>query len=232
MRNGILAGIALAMVACGSSNSSSPTVKGTIGGAAFTAADVEAIYVAPKTCTITSPQINGNVTVAGLVLAFSTTTGLCTDLNTDLAGKTCVAHANSAGVQLFLADVGITAAGGTASITTGINYAVISNPADVQVGTSFADAFGYSSRLGPAPTCAPSSTSPVTATGTILLTAMSPNQQISGHVNVTFSDGGSLDSDFTAAACASSLDICAVANAAVANLGAPISLCTGTPTCE
>jgi hypothetical protein len=230
MKNGVVVCIALALVACGSSSSSNPTVTGTIGGASFTAADVEALYVAPASCNFNSAGVTGTVSVAGLVLAFSTKTGLCSDLTTEISSGACVAHASSASVELFIADVGITALGGQASIVTGKSYPVINDPTQVVIGgTTFSDSFGYSTRLDA--TCVPTSTTPVTASGTIVLTSIT-SSEISGHVDVTFTDHGTLNSDFTAPVCNANLDICAVANAAIASQGTPISICTPTNTCD
>jgi len=223
--------LALVLLACGSSNSS--PASGTVGGASFTPVDVEALTVVPTTCTLTQNEAGlGQVSVAGLVIAFSSTAGLCGDLTSDLsAAGPCVFRANSAGATIFIADVGLN---GPASIKDGQTYQVIANPALVTPGyPDFAVAFGESHRLGAAPDCTPTSgTTPVTATGTVVISGTSASK-VEGQVDVKFSDGGALKGSFTADVCGVTLPICQVANAAIANQGAPVSLCvSGLASCE
>jgi hypothetical protein len=220
MRKLLVVVAALAAAACGGSSKSGPsnTVSGTIGGAAFTPVDVEALTLGPATCSLTG--VPGTVGAAGVAIEFASTPNVCADLTS----ATCVAHPNSAGVTVFIASAAIL--GGTAALAK-TTYTVVANPASGFVpgaNNSVQVAFAESHRLGAS--CHPPSATPVTATGTVTLTDASATH-LAGHVDLTFSDGGNLQGDFSVPTCGAvpASTICDLANAAIA--GQPVSLCTG-----
>ncbi len=217
MRKLLVVVTALAAAACGGGGmATSNPAKGTIGGVAFSPVDVAALSLGPKACNLGA---FGNINAAGVAIQFASTANVCADL----ISATCVAHANSQGVTVFISDAVFS---GDAAITNG-TYTVVENPGTAATATGFKAAFAEAHNLGAS--CSPVSTS-TQATGTVTLTEAGPTR-FSGSVNITFTDGSKLQGDFSAAACSgSTVDICAIAIAAITN--GTTSLCTGSVSCQ
>jgi hypothetical protein len=208
---------ALAAAACGSDTKSSSGVSGTIGGAAFKPADVGALSLGPKSCTL--PNGFGTINAAVVAIQFASTANVCADL----ISTSCVAHANSQGATVFIANAPLT---GDASLTPGV-YSVVADPSTAATTSGFKAAFAEAHRLGPA--CAVASAT-TRGTGTVQLTEASATH-FSGHVDVTFDDGDKLQGDFSVATCSgSTADICQIVIQVVSGNGT--SLCAGGPSCQ
>jgi len=218
MRKLLVVVAALAAAACGGGGgtATSNPAKGTIGGVAFSPVDVAALSLGPKACNLGA---FGNINAAGVAIQFASTANVCADL----VSATCVAHANSQGVTVFIANAPFS---GDATLTKGV-YNVVADTSSALTSAGFKGAFAESHDLGAA--CAPKSTS-TRATGTVELTEASATR-FAGHVNITFDDGSKLAGDFSAPTCAgSTADICQIALTAAQ--GGGTSLCSGGPTCQ
>ncbi len=213
----MLVGLAcvVALAGCGGSSSSSgggSTVAGTIGGQAFTPAEVSAVVAGPSTCSVASQTVD----VKAFALRFSSATGTCTDLESD---PLCKLTASSREVTVVFADVGAVA---SPTLGTG-TFSVDPNPANVVPGTGPLAGTLVASFGGSVQTTAscPAGTVGQVAKGTLKVTGVS-STAISGSVDLTFGTVGSggtftpgtdtLKGSFTANVCGNlAADLCSLA---------------------
>jgi hypothetical protein len=215
----MLVGMAwVVLAACGGSSSSggtvggANTVTGTIGGQAFTPAEVSAVEAGPATCTVSSQTVS----LKAFALRLSSSTGTCTDLESD---PLCKLVASSREVTVVFADVGAVA---SPSLGTG-TFTVDPDPTNVVPGTgsltgTLVVAFGGS--VATTSTC-PAGTAGQVAKGTLTVTHMS-STSITGSLDLTFgtlSAGGTfvpgadtLKGAFNATMCGNlAADLCSLA---------------------
>ncbi len=206
----------IALTACGGGGSGSgPTpVSGTIGGTAFTPAEVSAVEVGPAMCTVLSQSVN----VKAFAIRLASFTGICTDLASD---PLCKFEASSRSVTVVFADIGVATVGPTLGAGT---FNVDPNPANAQAVTSGPLAGTlYASFAGAVTTTSscPVGTVGQVAKGTLTITAMD-STKITGSMDLTFGtvDGSfnftpgtdRLKGDFTATVCGTpTFDLCTLA---------------------
>ena len=200
--------LGIAALACGSGAGSSAPVSGTVGGAPFSPADVVAASAAPGTCTFGNLP---SVPVAGMAVRFATFTGTCADLT----AATCRSHRSSRSVTIVVARAALSAA--NPAITPG-TYAVLKGT-QLTIGPGGSAELAVGSSTTTDAQCADTTSA---AQGSLRLDQVSTSI-ISGHVDVTFDDGGKLQGDFVAAVCPFAPNVCTIA--------AQQALCTGTPVC-
>ncbi len=213
----MLVGVVFALLAAcggGSSGGSSGgnTVTGTIGGQAFTPAEVSAVVAGPATCAVASQTVD----LKAFALRFSSATGTCAALESD---PLCKLTASAREVTVVFADVGAVASPALGAGT----FAVDPNPANVVPGTgpltgTLVAAFGGSVETTAA---CPLGTTGQVAKGTLTVKSVG-SSAISGSVDLTFgtmSAGGTftpgsdtLKGSFTASVCGNlAADLCSLA---------------------
>ena len=214
----------VALTACGGGGggSSSNPVSGTIGGQAFTPAEVSAVVAGPSHCTVMSNDVD----VKAFALRFASFTGVCTALASD---PLCELTHSAQSVTVVFADVGVgmtppTLGAGTFTLTTDptslTSAEAHTNPSDPLVGT-LSIAFGGA--IVTDATCQ-MATAPQVAQGTLTVSSVSATQ-IKGSVDLTFGTGtDKLKGDFTAALCSPIENVCPLADSG--------GTCTGAPTCD
>lgn len=215
MRRSIIGLAWVVLAACGgssgSSNSGSP-VSGTIGGQAFTPAEITAVVAGPATCSVQSQ----NVTVKAFALRLASFTGTCADLESD---PLCKLVASSQSVTVVFADVGAVS---SPTLGTG-TFTVDPDPANAVPGTgalagTLVASFGTS--VTTTASC-PAGTVAQVAKGTLKVTSVS-STAIGGSLDLTFGtlgQGGTfvpgtdtLKGNFTATVCGNlSADLCSLA---------------------
>ena len=201
--------LGLAALACGSGNGSSSPASGTVGGSAFTPAEVVAASAGPASCALAG---FGAAQVAGVAVRFATFTGTCADLT----APTCRSHRSSRSVTILVARAATSSA--SAAITPG-TYNVVKGATQFTINISGAAELAVGSSATTDAQCAETGSA---AQGSLRLDQVSASI-VSGHVDVTFDDGGKLQGDFAASVCPFPPDACTIATAQ--------ALCTGTPVC-
>jgi hypothetical protein len=196
--------------ACGNGAGSSAPASGTVGGAAFSPAEVVAASAGPAPCTVSG---FGTGQVAAVGIRFATFTGSCADLT----AATCRSHRSSRSVTVLVARAGTSAA--SAAITAG-TYAVVKGATQFTITTSGAAELAVGSSTTTDAQCADTTSA---AQGSLRLDQVSATL-VSGHVDVTFDDGGKLQGDFVASVCPFPPDVCTVATAQ--------AICSGAPVCS
>ncbi|MBI5067200.1 MAG: hypothetical protein HZB56_03100 [Deltaproteobacteria bacterium] len=205
MRPTALAILLALLAACGGSKKTEGPVQnggltgagptGTVEGAAFTAGDGGALVVAPAPC----PAAN-NLTLGGLVVAFSSYQGFCAFKR---GANACGDHPSSTEVIVMMAR-----AASSAPPAIGPGTYTIGNSTAGGVITAVSVDFR---RLGA--TCADVTTY-ASVTGSVTIDQVSPT--VKGSLTATFWSGaggggtsmGSLSGTFEAGACTLPLDIC------------------------
>jgi len=211
-----LVGIAwVALTACGGGGGSSSTpVSGTIGGQAFTPAEVSAVIAGPETCTVLSQT----VAVKAFAVRLASFTGTCTDLASD---PLCKLEASSRSVTVVFADIGVAAVGPALGAGT---FDVDPNPANAQAvtsgpltGTLYAS---FAASVATTDQC-PVGTVGQVAKGTLKVTSVDATK-IAGTMDLTFGTvdqsfnftpgTDKLKGDFTATVCTGTVgDLCSLA---------------------
>ncbi len=190
------------LVSCGSS-SSSPTYNGGINGTppsgtgsfVFTPADGAGLAVGPTTCTI--PNV-GTAHVAGLLLGFSSYSGVCGFIRDH--GIQCAdvgkASATFVGLAIFKADLSSVTpvAPGTYTLNT-----------TVTAGTGVTETGGTVTVTDA--TCGDSG--PLAIAGTITIASASA-AGVTGSLNLTWAGGG-FSGPFDVVGCTANVDICGLA---------------------
>jgi hypothetical protein len=223
----VVAAMAVMALACGSSsNGGTSNPSGTVAGKAFTTTEAVAYQAtgnATSPCTLTLSGFQLQVVMTVLGLEFSSTTGSCADLTS----STCSTAASSRAVRLAVTRAAIVGQGVTAPTTTITpgTYTLTadaSNLPPLSIGSVSTLAAGGSTDASDA--CHVMSS---TASGTLQITAIT-STQVKGHVDVTFTDGGKLQGDFTASMCSQAApDACQIAQSVVNDVIAdrPIDVC-------
>ena len=146
--------VTLFVVACGgSSKSGGGGVSGTVGGKAFTPAEVRALVVGTGStpCSLPIPGGGGNLSfgVSALAITFSSFANACADLT----ASECRLHANAQDVTVLHALLGAT--GAAPALAPG-TFTIHSSPATATPDASghLVVAFAESVATGAAPTCA------------------------------------------------------------------------------
>lgn len=181
--------LTLAGAACGGGGGgggSTGSASGTVGGTAFSAAETVAALMDPAPCPVTSL---GTVEVGALGIRFATFTGTCGDLT----HSTCVSHRSSRSVTLTVAR----AATGTASANIGPGTYAVADTDQFTIGTSGALELALGNATTTDAQCADTTSA---ATGSLRIDQVSASQ-VTGHVDVSFADGGKLQGDFIASRC-------------------------------
>ncbi len=211
-----LVGIAwVALTACGGGGggSGSTAVSGTIGGQAFTPAEVSAVEVGPAMCTVLSQNVN----VKAFAVRLASFTGICNDLASD---PLCKLEANARSVTVVFADIGAVAG---PTLGTG-TFNVDPDPTNAQAVTSGPLAGTlYVAFAGAVTTTAscPVGTVGEIAKGTLTITAVD-SSKITGSMDLTFGNvdqhgtftagTDTLKGDFTATVCGTpTFDLCTLA---------------------
>jgi hypothetical protein len=217
MRKLVLVLVSALALACGGSDSGGGTpsapVLGTVGGRAFSPAEVRAVVVGSgqAPCTIATQTLG----VKALALELTSYANACGDFT----AATCPARSSPQAVTILFARLnGIppfaepTIAPGTYTISTKITDALPDSSGLGQLYLAFAEAAADGA------TCA----SPPAVTGTLRLDSVTG--PITGHVAVTFASGGSIAGDFSAPICPGvTPEVCALATAP--------ALCALPPAC-
>jgi hypothetical protein len=224
----LVAALGVVALACGSSSSGgSSNPSGTVGGKAFTTTEAVAYQStgnATSPCTLTLIGLQLQVVMTVLGLEFSSATGSCADLTS----STCSTAASSRAVRLAVARAAIVGPGGTAPTTTITpgTYTLTSDASNLQlpsIGTVSTLAVGGSTDASDA--CHVTSS---TASGTLQISSIT-STQVNGRVDLTFTDGGKLQGDFTASTCSQAApDACQIAQSVVNDVVAdrPIDVCS------
>jgi hypothetical protein len=220
----LLVAAAATAIACGSSNSSSSTSQptGTIAGGAFTPAEVVAVTAGPASCTVTDPTGSGQKVTLG-VAAIAVGLGSFKNVCADFQSPFCTLHRSAKDVTVLLASLAPPFPGLTAQIVPG-TYTVSPSltttlPDPTRSGMLYA---AGAISVGTDASCVPTSGA---GSGSLRIDTVNA-AQVTGHVDLTFSDGGKLSGDFTAPVCTGvSPDLCALA----VSQGACTS---GTPQCQ
>ena len=207
MQRWLVAVATAVLVSCGSSSSSNPTYNGGIKGTppsgsagfAFTPVDGAALTVNPTSCTI---QGVGTAHVAGLLLGFSSFSGMCSFVQQHGVG--CLdggkASATSVGIAIFHADA--VSASAIAPGTYTMN-------AQVPAGATGLIVTEGSVTVTNA-TCVDSGPAPTAISGTVTITSASA-AEVTGSVNLTWA-GGAFSGPFDLVGCSASVDVCGLAN--------------------
>ena len=215
--------------ACGGNSSSgggTTPLSGTIGGRAFSPADVRALVAGSGTtpCLVSIP---GTGTVPVGIKAFAVEITSYADACGDFATSTCKFHQNAQSVMLLFAKLNPPSIANPNPAEPALspgNYTVYASPA-----TAIPDANGlltvtFAQSIATDATCGGGTPTPAPSVqgGTLRLDQVTG--PITGHVSVTFTGGGSLDGDFSAPLCSGpSPDVCGLAIAG--------ALCTLPGTC-
>jgi hypothetical protein len=205
-----LAAIAL-LAACGQSSTEAslgtPTL--TIGGQAIQVPQLAAVVLPSKACPNPLGGIPPTINEGALFVAFSN--------HPDLLGRLtdpCTVYQNDA--LAFAGTIKIDALGGSADVGPG-TYAWSTNPPAITTGiVGQADA-----------SCKPIAGVPQPSGGRVVVKAVGASS-VTGSVDLTLQNGGSLRGDFDAPVVTppASLDICSLAS------GQVLPSCTGTPACK
>jgi hypothetical protein len=223
----VLAMIAPLLAACGggSSKSGGPTpLSGTIGGRAFTAAEVKALLVGTTTPCSGIPLL-GTVGVRAVALQITSYAGACSDF--DAVGGPCKLHEGAQAVTVVLAKLDANPPQAAPTLAVG-TYTIHDSPQTVDVESSFVFHACFAQEIttpaGDATCSGGAPTAQLSVNGGTLRLDSVTGPAISGHLSVTFKNGGgSLDGDFSATVCASTPDICSLATAG--------AICTLPGTC-
>ncbi len=201
----------LAATGCGgSSSSSSSGPSGTIAGRSFSSAEVVAVAAGPTPCSI--PGVPTTLQVSALAIGLASYTGLCGDFSSPF----CTFHRSAQDVTVVLANaalVGTPVAPGTYTVNP--SFTPVVGPGSLSV-------VGAAS-VGTDTACAPTTATP--SSGSSIRIDSVSAATVTGHVDITFSDGGRLQGDFSAPVCAGvTPDICALAQSQ--------GTCSTTPQCR
>ncbi len=200
--------LALTGAACGGSASNQQGVTGTVGGTSFSPAETVAAQTGPAACPVAGlPAAD----FGALAVRFATFTGTCGDLT----APTCRSHKSSRSVTLIVARAATSA--GAATVGPGTYAIADTNQFTIGASGAFELAFGSSTTADA--NCAET---PSAATGSLRLDQVSASL-VTGHVDVTFADGGKLQGNFIASMCPFSPDACTVA--------AAHEICSGAAVC-
>ncbi len=222
MRKLLLVLLSASAAACGSSSSGGGgggPLSGTVGGRAFSPADVEAITAGTGSTPCPLPLGTSTVNLGIKALAIEVTSygGACNDF-------ACKLHTNAQTVTVLIAR--LNPSGVEPALNPG-TYTVSSSPQTVSapdINGVLTDA--YAQAVATNATCMGTPSGSI-AGGTVRLDSVTG--PVTGHVSLTFQDGSTLQGDFSAPMCTSpTVDVCALATAALA--GSP-QLCQGTPSC-
>ena len=221
-----LVAVAAVVTACGSSSTSNPappasSLSGTVGGRAFTPVEVRAIAAGSgaTACGIPlNPADPTNLTSIGvkaIALQIATYAGTCGDF-----GGQCKLHQNSQSVTILLAHLNPVPPGAEPPLAPG-TYTVYSSlqTAVPDPSTGLLDA-GFALAMAVDAAYVPTTASSVQG-GTVRLDQVTG--PITGHIAVTFQDGGALTGDFSA-------PLCTGLNLNVCDLAAQRGFCTLPPT--
>jgi hypothetical protein len=216
------------LAACGggSDSAKSTPVSGTIGGQAFTPADVRAVLAdsGTGTCDLSFPGAGTiSVMVSGLLVDFTSWTDVCADYQK----AACQLHQGGRNVTVLLARLIPAGLAASAPPLEAKTYTVKSSFTDPDVtpygtgGLQYIVAYA-GSLAQPAAACTATPSNAVTG-GKVTLTSVSA-AGVKGSVSLTFADGGALAGDFDAPACPGfSPNICTLAQTQ--------SLCGSPPAC-
>ncbi len=206
------------LVACGSSskNSSGPPVSGTIGGHAFSPADVQAIQAGTGStpCPVPLGNTTVNVGIKALAILLTSYPNSCGDFAT----AQCKLHQNAQSVTIIFARLNPL---GTEPPLAPGTFTVNDSPATVTPDGSGMLVVAFAQALSTNATCVGTPSSSIKG-GTLRLDQVTG--PITGHVDVTFADGSTLSGDFSAPICPGvSPDVCSLATTQ--------QLCTLPPAC-
>lgn len=203
----------LGMAACGggSSSSSSGGPSGTVAGHSFSSAEVVAVQVGATACNL--PGVPFSIQATALAIGLASYTGQCSDLSTPF----CTVHRSAENVTLVIANAA--PFGAPAAIGPG-TYALSGDfTPNISASPTLAAAAGVATDAS----CVATTATPAGGS-TVRIDSVSATR-VTGHLDVTFSDGGRLQGDFSAPVCAGvTPDICAVAQSQGA--------CSTTPQCR
>lgn len=213
MRNFVAVVFASAsLAACGSSNkSTSPStpVSGTVAGAAFTPADVQAIELSSSTpCGINTGTSTITLGVKALELKMTSYANACGDLTSAI----CQLHPGQHAVTVLVTKLNMVppnTAPSTLAGTYNVSPSFMSITPETQNGVP--TGLGYVAYAQIDPNCA-GTTHPVT-TGTVHIAQ--DGTTIAGDVSLQFDDGSTVAGTFSSPLCSGSLpgggDVCAIA---------------------
>ncbi len=213
----VLAVISALAAACGgSSKSGGPTpLSGTIGGRSFTATEVKALLVGTGTSPCPGIPVLGTVGVKALALQITSYAGACSDF--DAVGGPCRLHQGAQSVTVIFAKLNTVPPQSEPTLAPG-TYTIHDSPATVDVESPGVLHACFAEEITTAQgdaTCGGGDPTPQLSVngGTLRLDSVT-GPTISGHLTVTFQNGGgSLDGDFSASVCSSTPNICSLATA-------------------
>jgi len=167
---------------------------GTLGGTSFAPAETGALVIPPTTCIQGATSMH----FSGLLLGFSSYTGLCSFVQTH--GALC---ADKASATLASVDILKGNAAQTPSAVGPGDYPATGNPYTDQDGNAVVAESTYSKTNG---TCA--STGSDSSGGSIHIATVTATNVTGTLNNVVFGDGSNLNGTFNAAICNYSLNLC------------------------
>lgn len=208
--------ISALVLACGSDSNGGGGLSGTVGGRSFSPVEVRAIPAGTGSTPCAVPLGGATVSVGVKALALEVTS--YADACGDFASTQCKFHQGAQVVTILLAKLNPL---GTEPELRAGTYTVTSDPTQVSPDGTGLLTVAYAQALATDATCLGTPSRAVQG-GTLRLDQVSG--PITGHVSVTFQDGGSLQGDFSAAVCPGpSPDVCDLATAE--------ALCTLPPLC-
>ena len=221
------------VVACGSDSNSSSSggpLAGTVGGRAFTIADVKAI---PASSGATPCEITlGTLAVTAGIKAIALEVTSYADACGDFTDAGCTLHQSAQSVTVVLARIvpqSITTPNPDVTsvpfATPGATYKIHVDPTTVEADGATGYVYAsYALALATNATCV--GTPPAVQTGgTIRFDQVTG--PVTGYVSVTFANGDTLHGDFSAPLCTGAgPDVCQIATSDAAN-----PLCPTTPAC-
>ncbi len=210
MRKLVLAAAAIAMAACGSSNTNTTSgVSGTVGGSSFSAAETVAMFVSPTTCGL--PAV-GEKPLTAVGIVFSTVSGMCSTLS-GLSAASCTFPKNDRSVMVILARFP-TVGTATPSIDPG-DYVLtnsLSIPSDLNTTTGVAT-IGYAQSFTTDASCTSTTKKASASAASKIHLAEVSASKVSGTADITLEDGSHIQGDFTATMCGSLPNVCDLATA-------------------
>ncbi len=209
--------LSVLVLACGGGSSGGGGgLSGKVGGRSFSPVEVRAIPAGTGTMPCAVPLGGATVAVGVKALALQVTS--YADACGDFASTQCRFHQGSQAVTILFAKLNPL---GTEPELKAGTYKVTSDPTQVDPDGTGLLTVAFAQALATDATCLGTPSRAVQG-GTLRLDQVSGT--ITGHVSVTFQDGGSLEGDFSAPVCPGpGPDVCDLATAE--------ALCTLPPTC-
>jgi hypothetical protein len=170
-------------------------VAGTLLGQPFTAADASALVLSRATCAFDGV----NASATGLVLGFSSFSGLCSFVTQN---QLCASRANAAIVTVLILRANLL--GNAAPVQAGTYTISAATPSpDAQGNIVVAQAIGSRTDA----VCATPAGTPEATSGTVRIDSVGAT--IAGSVDLVFPDGGRVAGPFSVPACGFQTDVCA-----------------------